>query len=65
MRSSYLKEDVILLLKDITGLVKPQPTEEREKSEKTVGENTENRRRDESQARGKEEDRRVIDLPSP
>ncbi len=31
MRSSYLKEDVILLLKDITGLVKPQPTEEREK----------------------------------
>ncbi|MDV2720893.1 hypothetical protein, partial [Klebsiella pneumoniae] len=42
-----------------------RPTEEREKSEKTVGENTENRRRDESQARGKEEDRRVIDLPSP
>lgn len=30
MRSSYKKEDVILLLKDITGLVKPQPTEERE-----------------------------------
>lgn len=31
MRSSYKKEDVILLLKDITGQVKPQPTEEREK----------------------------------
>ncbi len=37
----------------------------KEKKRKTVGENTENRRRDESQARGKEEDRRVIDLPSP
>ena len=31
MRSSYKKEDVILLLKDITGLVKPQSTEERER----------------------------------
>lgn len=31
MKSSYLEQDVILLLKDITGLVKPQPTEEREK----------------------------------
>ena len=31
MRSSYLEEDVILLLKDITGLVSPQSTEEREK----------------------------------
>ncbi|SFR65274.1 cysteine protease StiP family protein [Anaeromicropila populeti] len=31
MRSSYKEEDVILLLKDITGLVDPQPTEEREK----------------------------------
>ncbi len=31
MRSSYLKEDVIFLLKDITGLVQPQSTEEREK----------------------------------
>lgn len=31
MRSSYKEEDVILLLKDITGLVEPQPTEEREK----------------------------------
>ena len=31
MRSSYAKEDVIFLLKDITGLVKPQSTEEREK----------------------------------
>lgn len=31
MRSSYRKEDVTLLLKDITGLVKPQPTEERER----------------------------------
>lgn len=31
MRSSYKKDDVILLLKDITGIVKPQPTEEREK----------------------------------
>lgn len=30
MRSSYKKEDVILLLKDITGLVKPQGTKERE-----------------------------------
>ena len=31
MRTSYSKDDVILLLKDITGLVKPQPTEERER----------------------------------
>ena len=31
MRSSYLPEDVVLLLKDITGFVQPQPTEEREK----------------------------------
>lgn len=31
MRSSYAKEDVVLLLKDITGMVQPQPTEEREK----------------------------------
>ncbi len=31
MRSSYKEEDVILLLKDITGLVKPQSTEERER----------------------------------
>lgn len=31
MKSSYKKDDVILLLKDITGLVEPQPTEEREK----------------------------------
>ena len=31
MRSSYLEEDVILLLKDITGLVQPQSTEERER----------------------------------
>ena len=31
MRSSYREEDVILLLKDITGLVEPQSTEEREK----------------------------------
>lgn len=30
MRSSYEKEDVYLLLKDITGLVEPLPTEERE-----------------------------------
>lgn len=30
MRSSYKDEDVTLLLKDITGLVKPQSTEERE-----------------------------------
>lgn len=30
MRSSYKEDDVILLLKDITGLVKPQPTKERE-----------------------------------
>lgn len=31
MRSSYSEDDVILLLKDITGLVEPQPTEERER----------------------------------
>ncbi len=31
MRSSYKEEDVVLLLKDITGLVQPQPTEERER----------------------------------
>lgn len=31
MRSSYKEDDVTLLLKDITGLVKPQPTEERER----------------------------------
>ena len=31
MRSSYQENDVIFLLKDITGLVKPQPTEERER----------------------------------
>ena len=31
MRSSYSEDDVILLLKDITGKVKPLPTEEREK----------------------------------
>ena len=31
MRSSYSKDDVILLLKDITGLVEPQSTEERER----------------------------------
>lgn len=31
MRSSYKEDDVILLLKDITGLVEPQPTEERER----------------------------------
>lgn len=31
LRSSYSEEDVILLLKDITGLVEPQSTEEREK----------------------------------
>lgn len=31
LRSSYLQDDVVLLLKDITGLVEPQSTEEREK----------------------------------
>ncbi len=31
MRSSYLEEDVILLLKDITGMVQPQSTKERER----------------------------------
>ncbi|MCI8669699.1 MAG: cysteine protease StiP family protein [Lachnospiraceae bacterium] len=31
MRSSYCKEDVIILLKDITGMVEPQSTEERER----------------------------------
>lgn len=30
MRSSYNEEDVTLLLKDITGMVEPQPTKERE-----------------------------------
>ncbi|MCI8484337.1 MAG: cysteine protease StiP family protein [Lachnospiraceae bacterium] len=32
MRTSYKKSDVIFLLKDITGLVAPQTTEEREKA---------------------------------
>ena len=31
MRSSYLDHDVTILLKDITGLVEPQPAAEREK----------------------------------
>ena len=31
MPSSYREEDVVLLLKNITGLVEPQPTQEREK----------------------------------
>ena len=31
MRSSYKKEDVTLLLKDITGMIEPLPTSEREK----------------------------------
>lgn len=31
MRSSYSEDDVVLLLKDITGMVRPQPTAEREK----------------------------------
>ncbi len=31
MKSSYKENDVILLLKDITGMVEPQPTEERER----------------------------------
>ena len=31
LRSSYSKEDVILLLKDITGMVEPKSTKEREK----------------------------------
>ncbi len=31
MRSSYRQEDVVLLLKDITGLVEPQPAKERER----------------------------------
>ena len=31
MKSSYKKEDVCLLLKDITGLVRPQPAIERER----------------------------------
>lgn len=31
MKSSYPKEDVCFLLKDITGMVKPQPAKEREK----------------------------------
>ena len=31
MKSTFKDEDVTLLLKDITGLVKPQYTEEREK----------------------------------
>lgn len=31
MRSSYREDDVTILLKDITGIVEPQPTEERER----------------------------------
>lgn len=31
MRSSYTEEDVVILLKDITGIVEPQPTRERER----------------------------------
>lgn len=31
MRSSYAKEDVCLLLKDVTGLIKPLPAKERER----------------------------------
>lgn len=31
VKTSYSRNDVILLLKDVTGLVKPQPTEERER----------------------------------
>lgn len=31
MKSSYSEKDVILLLKDITGMVLPQPAEERER----------------------------------
>lgn len=31
MRTSYREDDVVFLLKDITGMVEPQPTEEREK----------------------------------
>ena len=31
MRSSYSEKDVVLLLKDITGMIEPQSTEEREK----------------------------------
>lgn len=31
MRSSYREDDVTILLKDITGMVEPQPTEERER----------------------------------
>ncbi len=31
VKTSYTSDDVILLLKDVTGLVEPQPTEERER----------------------------------
>ena len=31
VKSSYKKEDVTILLKDITGMVLPQPTQERER----------------------------------
>ena len=31
MRTSYKKEDVVFLLKDITGMVEPQPAKERER----------------------------------
>ena len=31
MKSSYIEDDITLLLKDITGLVEPLPTKEREK----------------------------------
>ena len=31
MKSSYKEKDVVILLKDISGMVEPTPTEEREK----------------------------------
>lgn len=31
MKSSYKERDVTILLKDITGIIEPTPTEEREK----------------------------------
>ena len=37
MRSSYLDHDVTILLKDITGLVEPQPAAEREKKNSVWG----------------------------
>ena len=36
MRSSYSEKDVVLLLKDITGLVEPQPRNDRIRSYRQI-----------------------------